>query len=255
MALGRARRASVHGGRIRAAGAARRAAVRGGAVPPHTARPGRIRHGQRGRLRRAVRRRGPYRAAAGRPARQLRAAGSAAGSDALGNRRRHRDPRPAAYAQQDLLGRLERLWRRAEHASVRDRHHAARHAAGSQLRRRRARHPLRSRGEGDDQPALDHGAKELLLPRSPEGLPDQPVRNADRSGWFAENFPGGVGEGDSTHPRPSRGGRRQIAARSFPRHERLDLNRAGTPLLEIVSEPDLRGAQEAVAYARALPGS
>ena len=32
----------------------------------------------------------------------------------------------------------------------------------------------------------------------------------------------------------------------------IDLNRAGTPLLEIVSEPDLRGAAEAVAYARAL---
>jgi aspartyl-tRNA(Asn)/glutamyl-tRNA(Gln) amidotransferase subunit B len=32
----------------------------------------------------------------------------------------------------------------------------------------------------------------------------------------------------------------------------IDLNRAGTPLLEIVSEPELRGAHEAVAYARAL---
>jgi aspartyl-tRNA(Asn)/glutamyl-tRNA(Gln) amidotransferase subunit B len=34
----------------------------------------------------------------------------------------------------------------------------------------------------------------------------------------------------------------------------IDLNRAGTPLLEIVSEPDLCSAEEAVAYAKALHG-
>src|SRR5690606_11435432 len=32
----------------------------------------------------------------------------------------------------------------------------------------------------------------------------------------------------------------------------IDLNRAGTPLLEIVTEPDMRSAKEAVAYARSL---
>ncbi len=32
----------------------------------------------------------------------------------------------------------------------------------------------------------------------------------------------------------------------------IDLNRAGTPLLEIVSEPDIRGSAEAVAYAKTL---
>ncbi len=32
----------------------------------------------------------------------------------------------------------------------------------------------------------------------------------------------------------------------------IDLNRAGTPLLEIVSEPDMRSAEEAVAYARKI---
>ena len=34
----------------------------------------------------------------------------------------------------------------------------------------------------------------------------------------------------------------------------IDLNRAGTPLLEVVSEPDMRSAAEAVAYAKALHG-
>ncbi|MFT6492586.1 MAG: aspartyl-tRNA(Asn)/glutamyl-tRNA(Gln) amidotransferase subunit B, partial [Porticoccus sp.] len=32
----------------------------------------------------------------------------------------------------------------------------------------------------------------------------------------------------------------------------IDLNRAGTPLIEIVSEPDMRNAEEAVAFARKL---
>ena len=32
----------------------------------------------------------------------------------------------------------------------------------------------------------------------------------------------------------------------------IDLNRAGTPLLEIVSEPDLRSAAEAVQYLRKI---
>jgi aspartyl-tRNA(Asn)/glutamyl-tRNA(Gln) amidotransferase subunit B len=32
----------------------------------------------------------------------------------------------------------------------------------------------------------------------------------------------------------------------------IDLNRAGTPLLEIVTEPDMRSSAEAVAYAKAL---
>ena len=38
----------------------------------------------------------------------------------------------------------------------------------------------------------------------------------------------------------------------FPGSTGIDLNRAGTPLLEIVSEPDLRSAAEAVAYARTI---
>ena len=39
---------------------------------------------------------------------------------------------------------------------------------------------------------------------------------------------------------------------AFPGKTGVDLNRAGTPLLEIVSEPDMRSAREAVAYARKI---
>lgn len=38
----------------------------------------------------------------------------------------------------------------------------------------------------------------------------------------------------------------------FPQASAIDLNRAGTPLVEIVSEPDIRSAAEAAAYARRL---
>ena len=40
----------------------------------------------------------------------------------------------------------------------------------------------------------------------------------------------------------------------FPDQTCIDLNRAGTPLLEIVSEPDMRSAKEAVTYARKIHG-
>ncbi len=40
----------------------------------------------------------------------------------------------------------------------------------------------------------------------------------------------------------------------FDRESGVDLNRAGTPLLEIVTEPVMRSAKEAVAYAKALHG-
>jgi len=38
----------------------------------------------------------------------------------------------------------------------------------------------------------------------------------------------------------------------FPNQTGIDLNRAGTPLLEIVSDPDMSSAKEAVAYARKI---
>ena len=60
------------------------------------------------------------------------------------------------------------------------------------------------------------------------------------------------------HPRPApppRGGRGQARPRGDARAataSQVDFNRAGVPLMEIVSEPDLRSPEEAAAYLRAL---
>ncbi|HEV3011552.1 MAG TPA: Asp-tRNA(Asn)/Glu-tRNA(Gln) amidotransferase subunit GatB [Burkholderiales bacterium] len=67
---------------------------------------------------------------------------------------------------------------------------------------------------------------------------------------------GGAVRIDSKEVRITRAHLEEDAGKSLhealPGTSGIDLNRAGTPLLEIVSEPDLRGAQEAVAYARVL---
>ncbi|HJV24222.1 MAG TPA: Asp-tRNA(Asn)/Glu-tRNA(Gln) amidotransferase subunit GatB [Aromatoleum sp.] len=68
-----------------------------------------------------------------------------------------------------------------------------------------------------------------------------------------------VGEGDKTYEKTvqlTRAHLEEDAGKSlhedFHGMSGIDLNRAGTPLLEIVSEPDMRSSSEAVAYARAL---
>jgi Asp-tRNA(Asn)/Glu-tRNA(Gln) amidotransferase B subunit len=52
--------------------------------------------------------------------------------------------------------------------------------------------------------------------------------------------------------RPPGRRRRQVLHEDYHGQTGIDLNRAGTPLLEIVTEPDMRSSAEAVAYAKAL---
>ena len=55
------------------------------------------------------------------------------------------------------------------------------------------------------------------------------------------------------HPRaPGRRRRQERCTKNSTGATGIDLNRAGTPLLEIVSEPDMRSAKEAVAYVKAI---
>jgi aspartyl-tRNA(Asn)/glutamyl-tRNA(Gln) amidotransferase subunit B len=104
----------------------------------------------------------------------------------------------------------------------------------------------------------------------------QPVSIFARKNYFYPDLPKGYQI--SQYDRPlATGGRLRIALRAdgsertvgitrihleedagksihdrFPGRTAIDLNRAGVPLIEIVSEPDLRSAQEAGSYLRAL---
>ncbi|MGI9228955.1 MAG: Asp-tRNA(Asn)/Glu-tRNA(Gln) amidotransferase subunit GatB [Gammaproteobacteria bacterium] len=67
-----------------------------------------------------------------------------------------------------------------------------------------------------------------------------------------------TGDGDSKRIGITRAHLEEDAGKSvhegFANYTGIDLNRAGTPLIEIVSEPDLRSATEAIAYMKKIHG-
>jgi aspartyl-tRNA(Asn)/glutamyl-tRNA(Gln) amidotransferase subunit B len=67
-----------------------------------------------------------------------------------------------------------------------------------------------------------------------------------------------LGNGDTKHVRIHHAHLEEDAGKSlhedFHGMSGIDLNRAGTPLIEVVTEPDMRSAEEAVAFAKKLHG-
>ena len=97
--------------------------------------------------------------------------------------------------------------------------------------------------------------QELLLPRPPQGVPDQPVRTPH----LHRRPPGHRGGGGAKRIGITRIHMEEDAGKlvhgdvpGLGSGSGVDLNRACTPLLEIVSEPDMRSADEAVAYLKKL---
>lgn len=86
-----------------------------------------------------------------------------------------------------------------------------------------------------EQPVVEGGALDIAVPSARQGEPPQ-VRTINLTRAHLEED-----AGKSLHE-------------DFAGMSGIDLNRAGTPLLEIVSEPEMRSAAEAVAYARACTG-
>jgi aspartyl-tRNA(Asn)/glutamyl-tRNA(Gln) amidotransferase subunit B len=86
-----------------------------------------------------------------------------------------------------------------------------------------------------EQPVVAGGALDILVESEEAAAAAQPMRVRLTRAHLEEDA------GKSLHE-------------DFHGMSGIDLNRAGTPLLEIVTEPDLRSSREAVAYARTLHG-
>ena len=155
-------------------------------------------------------------------------------------------------ASKIFSGAATAVRRGAQRAGLRGGHRAARRAAGAEPGRGRARDPLRPRGgRRRSAAARCSRARTTSIPTCPRA-----TRSAStncRSSRAARS------RSSSTATREDACGSRARTSRRTPArslHEDfhgmsgIDLNRAGTPLLEIVSEPDMRSAEEAVAYAQ-----
>ncbi len=127
-------------------------------------------------------------------------------------------------------------------------------------RRTSGNEPPRVRAGDEDRPRpqLQHcrftkwDRKQYYYPDLPKGyqISQYDLRSVTTAGWKSISIRRPAKSGGGHCARPPRGGRRQEHARRVRRgtDSQVDLNRAGTPLLEIVSQPDLRSAREAALY-------
>ena len=151
-----------------------------------------------------------------------------------------------ATRKQDLLRRVDRLRRRAEHAGLRGRPGPARRAAGAERARRcdmAVRFGLAIGAEIGQRSVFER--KNYFYPDLPKGYQISQFEHPDRRPRHArDQLDDGRPKDRSASPaRTSRRMRASRCTRIFHGMTGIDLNRAGTPLLEIVSEPDMRSAQ------------
>src|SRR6202012_1989101 len=160
--------------------------------------------------------------------------------------------RAVVHRLENILGRGPGIRCRAEHASLPGRSRVAGLAAGDEPRCGRAGH---SPGLGirfDQRPCQLFARKNYFYPDLPKGYQisqfEIPVVQGGKLDFFV---------GDKKHTvNLTRAHLEEDAGKSL--HEDyhgqsgIDLNRAGTPLLEIVSEPDMRSGAEAAEYAKTL---
>ena len=172
----------------------------------------------------------------------------------MGNRHRPRDPRAARDALEDLLRLVDRLRRGAEHAGEPRGPRLSGRAARAERRGRAHGREVRARDRRDGRAALDLRAQELLLSRTCRRA-TRSASTSSRSSRTARSRScsrTARARSSASRARTSKKTRASRCTRGSAASSGIDLNRAGTPLLEIVSEPDLRSAREAIAYMKKI---
>ena len=162
--------------------------------------------------------------------------------------------RPPPHPQQALLRRPGKLRSGAEHPGVRGRSRASRGAPGAQPRSGADGGPVRPRGGRPHRAPMHIRAQELLLPGSPQGLPDQPVRGSDHGGGDDHRRAGGrAPPRNRARARASRGGCRPVGARGI-RRTRPESTSTGRARPSSRSSPSrsIHGAAEAAACMRQI---
>ena len=124
-------------------------------------------------------------------------------------------------------------------------------AASAEPSSRRDGHSGRSRHALPRQCVFAIRAQELFLSGPAQGLSDLAIRSAAGRAWLARSAGGRREEAhrrDAHSLEDDAGKSIHDGFKDSDRYTYVDLNRSGTPLIEIVSEPDLRSSDEAYEY-------
>ena len=149
--------------------------------------------------------------------------------------------------------------RRAQHPGLPDLPRPARRAAGRQRQGGRVRDPDRARAQLRDRRVVPVRAEELLLPGHAEELPDLAVRRADRLRRLDRRR---ASDGETFRIEIERAHMEEDTGKSLhvggstgrihgADYSLVDYNRAGIPLIEIVTKPIAGAGEKAPAVARA----
>ena len=172
----------------------------------------------------------------------------------MGSGDRAGDPCPDHLRRQAFLRRRDGLRRRAQYAGLDRRCRVSRHAAGDQ--------PALRRAGGEDRPrpqrrrSIWSRCSTARIISTPICRPAIRSRNTNSRSSARAKLVLDMPDGATRRVGITRLHLEQDAGKSLhdqhPSLTYVDLNRAGVALMEIVSEPDIRSAEEAGAYLRKL---